>query len=189
MSLERREGEYIGYEYKEIYVSSSKSTMYIDGYRNFGWQVDFSTSRLSETGNATIKLKRNRKIINKAELTRLQRKFEVCMKQIDTLEVSKKTKATIISLAVGLLGTFFMAGATFAAVNEPPIVWLCVLLAIPGFAGWTLPCLLFRYFCQRRTEVVIPLIEEKYDEIYDVCEKGNKLLGEYNWNKYENDKL
>ncbi len=26
------------------------------------------------------------------------------------------------------------------------------------------------------TEKIIPLIEAKYDEIYELCEKGNKLL-------------
>jgi len=78
---------------------------------------------------------------------------------------------------VGLIGTAFIAGATFAAVHQPPIVWLCILLAIPGFIGWFTSYFAFSFVLRKRNEVVTPLIEAKYEEIYAVCEKGNHLLG------------
>ena len=72
--------------------------MYIDRYNNFGWETDINSSIISEKGNSFIRLKRNRKIMNNVELTRLQRNFEHCMKQIDSLEKSKETSGLIISL-------------------------------------------------------------------------------------------
>ncbi len=36
----------------------------------------------------TVYLKRNRKLINKMELTRLQRNFESCMQEIQRMEVA-----------------------------------------------------------------------------------------------------
>ena len=69
-----------------------------------------------------------------------------------------------------------MAGAVFAVTAEPPVVWLCVLLAIPAFAGWILPYFIFRTVRVRKTEQVTPYIEKKYDEIYEICEKGHSLL-------------
>ncbi len=123
------------------------------------------------------KKKRDRKIINKAELTRLQQNFEDCMKQIDGMEKSKHQTAVMAALTIGLIGTAFMAGATFAAVNQPPIVWLCILMAIPGFMGWITPYFVYNFMLKKRNEMVAPLIEAKYEEIHTVCEKGNHLLG------------
>lgn len=77
---------------------------------------------------------------------------------------------------MGILGTAFMAGATFAVTAQPPHILLCIILAIPGFLGWILPYFLYKTAVRRQTEKMTPLIEEKYDEIYEICEKGNKLL-------------
>ena len=77
---------------------------------------------------------------------------------------------------MGILGTAFMAGATFAVTAQPPHILLCIILAIPGFLGWILPSFLYKAGVRKQTEKMTPLIEEKYDEIYEICEKGNKLL-------------
>ena len=55
-------------------------------------------------------------------------------------------------------------------------ILLCILLAVPGFLGWALPYFLYNAGVRRQTEKITPLIEEKYDEIYEICRKGNKLL-------------
>ena len=69
-----------------------------------------------------------------------------------------------------------MAGATFAVTAQTPHIILCIILAIPGFLGWILPYFLYKVGVRKQTEKITPLIEEKYDEIYEICEKGNKLL-------------
>ena len=69
-----------------------------------------------------------------------------------------------------------MAGSVFAVTAEPPVIWLMILLALPGFAGWILPCFLYRKLVQKKSAEVNPLIEQKYDEIYTICEKGNNLI-------------
>ena len=77
---------------------------------------------------------------------------------------------------MGILGTAFMAGSTFAVTADPPQILLCIILAIPGFLGWIFPYFLYTRSVRKQTEKITPLIEEKYDEIYEICEKGNKLL-------------
>ena len=124
----------------------------------------------------TLRLKRNRKIINKMELTRLQRNFEACVGEIDTLERAKTSVPTEWALIIGILGTAFMAGSTFAVTAQPPMILLCIVLAIPGFLGWILPWFVYKKLLARQTEKMTPLIEEKYDEIDAICEKGSKLL-------------
>lgn len=110
------------------------------------------------------------------ELTRLQRHFEADMEDIFSLENSKTTKALIIALTIGILGTAFMAGSVFAVTATPPIIWLCIILAIPGFAGWILPYFAYKKVKEDKARKVTPYIEEKYDEIYEICEKGHSLL-------------
>lgn len=173
---ERNKNPYVGFEYKEVTVSSEQVPLYLDCYETFGWEEDGNIPSTSGLNLTTIRLKRDRKIINKMELTRLQRQFEACAREIQDLERSKHTAASAWALIVGMIGTVFMAGSVFAVTHTPPIYWLCVLMAVPGFAGWLCPIFLYRYKVRVQTHKVQPLIEEKYDEIYEVCEKAHSLL-------------
>jgi hypothetical protein len=56
------------------------------------------------------------------------------------------------------------------------MIALCIILAVPAFAGWILPYFTYKIVARKRTEKVSPLIEEKHDEVYEICEKGSKLL-------------
>lgn len=172
---------FVGYEYKEIISDKEKMSFMIDCYECFGWELDnnYTSSPVNAHGPSpkiVLGMKRDRKIMNKMELTRLQRNFESCVKEIGMLEQAKTSGATMWALIIGFMGTAFMAGSVFAVTADPPRIFLCILLAIPAFAGWILPLFVYRKIVQEKTEKMIPLIEEKYEEIYEICEKGNKLL-------------
>lgn len=98
------------------------------------------------------------------------------MAEIDAMEKSKDSFAIMSSITIGIIGTAFIAGSTFAVTNDPPIIWLCVLLAIPGFIGWILPYYIYKIVFKKMSKKLNPLIEKKYDEIYEICEMGNKLM-------------
>ena len=178
----KQQKNFVGYEYKEITAESSKASFLLDGYENFGWELDENlqgngnTRKTPNQNKMIIRLKRNRKIINKMELTRLQRNFEACVSEIEALEKSKTSSATMYALSLAMIGTAFMAGSVFAVTASPPHIILCILLAIPGFLGWILPYFLYKRIVGKQTEKLTPLIDKKYDEIYEICEKGNKLL-------------
>lgn len=175
MSEIRKDGDpFVGYEYKEIAAAGEQAAFYLDCYQNFGWQMDERLRDNSTKGK--LVLKRERKIINKAELTRLQRHFEACMEEIAALERSRTTAASAVALIIGVVGTVFMAGATFAAVHVPPMWGLMAVLAVPGFLGWVLPLFVYQSMVSRRSRVVEELVERKYDEIHEICEQGNSLL-------------
>ncbi|HBI62420.1 MAG TPA: hypothetical protein DDY31_14610 [Lachnospiraceae bacterium] len=179
---DKKHGNYVGYEYKEILADNSMVSLLQDGYENFGWEVSESLPEKSMEGRpggsqkTVIRLKRDRKIINKAELTRLQRNFEACVAEIQTLEKKKTSMATAYALLLAVIGTAFMAGSTFAVTAQPPHIILCIILAVPGVLGWIFPYFLYRKVQEKQTGKMTPLIEAKYDEIYEICEKGNKLL-------------
>lgn len=173
---EIQKNSFTGYEYQEITVPQARASMYLDGYESFGWLADEHFSLQGNGISVTLHLRRDRRILNKMELTRLQRNFEANMEEIEILEKSKLTIPQIIALATGIIGTAFMAGSTFAITSNPPIIWLCILLAIPGFIGWILPYFIYQKQVKKRSDLVKPLIESKYDEIYELCKKGNELL-------------
>lgn len=181
--METGRKEFMSYEYKTVTADVDRASFLLDGYENFGWELDDNiyqnageAARAGKQKKVTLRLKRNRKIINKMELTRLQRNFEACVREIDTLERTKTSVPTEWALVIGILGTAFMAGSTFAVTAQPPMILLCIVLAIPGFLGWILPWFVYKKLLARQTEKITPLIEEKYDEIDAICEKGNKLL-------------
>ena len=176
MSEIKKEGAgFVGCEYKEISAGGERAAFCLDCYESFGWILDERTQK-STSSKGKLILRRERKIVNKAELTRLQRHFEACMEEIGALENSKTTNASIAALCIGLMGTVFMALATFAAVHAPPLYVLSALLAVPGLIGWILPYFVYQKLTARRTTVVRELIERKYDEIYGICEQGHQLL-------------
>ena len=169
------DNNFIGYEYRDIAVSRDMESLYADGYQNFGWTLDNASSSFIGLSSVTMKFKRNRKIRNKAELTRLQRQFDACVNEITAMEKSKETSAFIASMTVGLIGTAFLAGATFSYLGG--LIVLCVVLAIPGFIGWILPYFLHNSTYAKKAAKIMPLVEGKYDEIYEICERANNLLG------------
>ena len=164
--------DYIGYEYKELFAGGERVSFFLDCYQCFGWLPD---ERMGQMKGRLV-LRRERRIVNKAELTRLQRHFEACMEEIAALERSKTTGAIIAALSVGLAGTAFMAGSVFAVVHLPPLIILSVILALPGFLGWILPWFIYKKMVFRRSRLVAGLVEQKYDEIDEICMQGRQLL-------------
>lgn len=170
------QNSFTGYEYKEVTVEHENASLYLDSYESFGWQQDENFPPKENGGKVTLKLKRNRKLVNKVELTRLQHHFEANMEEIRALEASKSSTATIWALCIAVLGTAFMAGSVFAITAKPPHVILCAVLAVPAFAGWIAPYFVYQKVKQQKNRQVEPFIEAKMEEIYTLCEKGQSLL-------------
>jgi len=169
------ENSFIGYEYKDVTVRRDMEALYTDSFPSFGWQPEGRMASLSPGTAVTLKFKRNRRIANKAELTRLQREFERHISEIEKLEDSKMIMPSAAAYSVGIIGTALMAGSVFAVTAAHPIVPLCIVLAIPGFIGWVIPYFLFNRMKQKRTSEAMPLIDSKYDAIYEICDKACRL--------------
>lgn len=167
---------FTGYEYKEVSANAENISMYIDCYKSLGWIPDDNFPAVSFEDGARLRLKRDRKIINRTELTRLQNHFESDIREITLLEKSKTTLASTVAITTGIIGTSFMACSTFAVTHNPPLILLCIILAFPGFLGWILPYFLYRHVKRRKTAECSKLIEEKHREIYEICEKGSQLI-------------
>ena len=166
---------FVSFDYKEAAVERERLSQALDGYACFGWELD---RQEGAGGQIRLFLRRDRHILNKAELTRLERQFEACMDAIRALEASVSQRAAMAALAVGLAGTVFVGAATFAVTAAPPVVWLCAVLAVPGFLGWGGAYPVYRRVRTLRARQVEPLIEGKRDEIEEVCKKGVRMRSE-----------
>lgn len=171
--MTNQENGFVGFEYLEVPAKRTMESLYVDSYRSFGWAYE-GTFAQEGNGGVRIKFKRDRRIRNKAELTRLQRQFEACAREIEALERSKTSAASIAAFTIGLAGTAFLGGSVFAYLNG--MLPLMVLLAVPGFLGWIAPYFCYRKMRLRRDAQVATIIEEKNDEIYTVCQQGFRLL-------------
>lgn len=168
--------DFIGYEYIEIVTEQERASLYLDGYRHFGWVPDDNFQGVTAKGRVTLKLKRNRKRVNKVELTRLQRHFEACVTELDAIQKAATFLPKLWSILIGLMGTVFMAGSTFAITANSPMILLGVVLAIPGFICWSIPPMVYHNLLKKKQPQLEAAMEQKYDEIDDICEKGTKLL-------------
>lgn len=173
--ITRNESNFIGYEYKDITVKRKMESVYTDGYNNFGWALEGTSTSVQNVGSVTIKFKRDRKIRNKVELTRLQRQFDAAVAEIETLESSKVIGASVVAYVIGVIGTSFMAGSVFA--NQADIFAAFYNSSSPRFRRLDHPIFSLQQYQQEKTNKVAPLIDQKFDKIYEVCEKANALLG------------
>jgi len=165
----------VGYEYKDVTVNRSLEALYTDSYENFGWQMDGADIPPSFSPTAvTLKFKRDRKIRNKAELSRLERQFNNYADEVLKLEREKGLAASTVAYAVGVVGAGFTAGSVLAFLaGSLPLI---IVLTIPALLGWVLPYVLYTNIRKKKVAHVTPLIDSKHDEIYDVCLKANSLL-------------
>lgn len=167
------EKNFVGYEYTNVTVKRSVANLYEDSYENFGYELESKSDIVGKIDSVLMRFKRDRKIRNKSELTRLQRNFDSCVNEVIELEKSKYIMASIVAYIIGIIGTAFMAGSVFFVTAG--MVVPCIILAVPAFVGWALPYFLYKNIVKKKTAELTPLIDEKYDEIYDICEKAHSL--------------
>ncbi|MBM6717507.1 hypothetical protein H6B15_12665 [Gemmiger formicilis] len=167
---------YIGYEYRELTLPDAQASFVLDGYESFGWVPDPNRPARTRGRTVTLYLKRDRRIINRMELTRLQRHFEACLAETRHLGKLPGQGAALGAALLGILATAFVAGSVFAVTHTPPLYLLMVLLAVPGFAGWALTPFVYRRLLHARTEKTRPLLEAQYDQMDLLCRKGHDLL-------------
>lgn len=172
--MKTKKPDFIAYEYITLSVDNDMKSVYSDCYQNFGWSIEGFGSSAIGSDTITIKLKRDRRVQNKSDLNKLQKECEHALETIYHLEKTKSTKPMISALATGLIGTVFMAGATFCYLGGF-IIW-CAILAIPGFIGWALPYFIYQIIKKAQTNKVNPKIDEEYERVYRTCEEASEMI-------------
>ena len=163
---------FIGYEYKEVTAKYNTEALYSDSFKSLGWSLDERSPSINPN-NVYLKFKRDRRIPNKSELTQVQQKVESHIKSIEKLENSKNIIPSSVAYSIGLVGSAFMAGATFSFLAD--FIVACIILAIPGFIAWGVAYLAYLRVKESKTAKTAPMIDREYDAIYEICDKINKV--------------
>lgn len=161
-----KENDYVAFEYNIIGTKNAYADLYVDNMPCFGWQI---VEKNNGIDGVSLKFKRNRDIANRQELDALQRKFELTVDNVKEYDKSKTTAANLSALAVAIVGTGFMAGSVFCITAATPLIAPCIILGILGAVGWILPYFLYSLIKRRKTNRVMPKIEQSYDKIYQIC--------------------
>lgn len=161
------------YEYKTITVKPDMASLYNDNYKNFGWEKEDVYHSLGDIENVTLRFKRDRKIANKARLNELQNQFDACVEEIDRLEKSKTKFAATAAMLIGVAGTVLMGGAVFLAISGKLAAG--ILMAVPGAVLWGAPYSVYREQSKNKIAKVTPQIDQKFDELYDICQEARAL--------------
>ncbi|MCI1748439.1 MAG: hypothetical protein LKI24_10315 [Acidipropionibacterium sp.] len=164
------------YEYRTVLAPSERVALTRDTYESFGWVEDGTPSSDSPLGSAALNLKRDRHIKNRSIINELQRRSEAALTDIDRLERSKTQKAQIVAFTIGIIGCAFLAGSVFSMLAS---LWVpFVLLGIVGLIGWALPYFSYKSIRDSQTSKIAPLIEQRYDTIYDASEQAQRLMAQ-----------
>ena len=164
---------FVAYEYKTIVANRKLASVYADCYPRFGWQLEDNTFS-NHSNRVSLTFKRNRQLKNKPEINKMQRQFEDGIQSITYLEETKNSKAGIVAITIGLIGTAFLAGATFSFLAG--LIVACIVLAVPGFIGWGMSYAVYKKMSRARASEIVTQIDQEYDSIYAACEKANALL-------------
>ncbi|MFT3860277.1 hypothetical protein [Micropruina sp.] len=166
--------DFVAYEYLTIQPSRELEPLYKDTYRNFGWIVEGYGTTIPNLSTVSLKLKRDRRIANRASVMELQREAEHALAAIAGLERSKDTAATLAALGFGIIGSGFLAGSIFAITAN---LWaLGIPLGVIGLAGWAAGYFAHGKVRANKTAHVTPLIDREYDTVYRAGEQAGRLL-------------
>ena len=158
------EKQFVAYEYKDVAVSKARAEMVADLVENFGWEV---TSKSVGITKVTYSLKRAYNIPNRDEVVSFEKEFFASIEQLEKINSTKFDKGGTVALTVGLVGTAFVAGATFSYLGG--LIALMVGLAVPGFAMWGLAPYLNKKINLKNSEIADKESATLLDKIYKIA--------------------
>lgn len=175
--------EYTAYEYASARIPQDFEPLFRDTYAGFGWTMESTAANSassvplaphSKPSSVTLQLKRDRNIKNRELVRTLQDDADVALTTIFTLERSKTSRAMIVAITIGIIGTACMAGSVFAM--NAGLAVLSVALGALGLFGWIGGGLSYREVKHRRTRQVTPLIENSLDALHEASSQAAHLL-------------
>ena len=166
--------DYVNFEYKEVTVEKNLDHVCNDGYISLGYTLENEKTAWNDWKKVKMRFKRERNIRNRAELGRLQCKLDACIRDISTDMRKKSTAAVITASILGTIGTILVAGSAVALTYH--ILFRGTFLALGGFAVWLIAFICYRLISKLKRNKFLTQIDEKIDEIRQICDKGFTLM-------------
>jgi len=163
--------EFIAHEYTTVRAPRDLARLYEDTYRAFGWTV---TDEHTVPGSTEFKLKRDRSIRTRSAIAELERKAQRSLTTIGRLSNSPRTFAMTSAIAIGLIGTAFLAGSVFTLLGG--FIVASIALGVVGLLGWAGGAASYLLVRNRRTAKIAARIDAEYRTVYECAEQATRLL-------------
>lgn len=172
-----QEKDFVSYEYKTVAVKAKDKTKALDMYEAFGWEA--TATEPSVSGGVTLSLRRDRKQKHKSELIKLERQAKSMFDFIGSMESSKTLGASIFAYIFGVIGALVLGGGMCLVMLVTGNVAAFVGGIVLGAAGILLCCInypVYKKLVIRKTNQVLPIIDDSEEKLANILEKGNELL-------------
>lgn len=169
--------DFISYEYKTKSVKVKEQTKMMDLYEAFGWEVTGATPTFIDS--VTISLKRDRKQKHKQELTKLERQAEETFNTISRMDSAKTQSASIFAYIFGCIAALIFGGGMSLCMlinNSTPALAGGIIMGIVGLALCGINYFIYKKIAEKKTNQLLPTIDDNEDKLANLLEKGNELL-------------
>lgn len=171
-----QEKDFVTYEYKTKTVKVREQSRMTDLYEAFGWEATKVTPEIAD--NVTVVFRRDRKQIHKTELVRLERQAEQTFATIERLNKSKTLGASVFAYVFGVVAALMLGGGLSMTLLDTaiPVFAGGIIIGIVGIALCAVTYPAYRKIVEKKTEKVLPAIDDSEDKLASLMEKGNDLL-------------
>lgn len=171
------EKDFITYEYRTKSVKVKDLTRTADLYEAFGWEI-VSTERTA-VERVTLSLRRDRKLPHRQELNRLERQAEELSGTLDGLERAKRLRADIFAYIFGIVAALVLGGGMCMVMlieDSVPALIGGIAVGVVGLVLCAVNYPVYRAMVAKKTEQVLPALDENEEKLADLLERGNDLL-------------
>lgn len=174
----QEEKKAITYDYKTVRVQRSMEAMLTDAYENLGWEVTNTQMAGVGTNNVDISFKRDRKVVNKQELNKLQFKIDDTLEKIRKIQNQKGNAGVPEGIATGVVGALVLGGGMSMVMVLSGTAYLIggIVLGVVGIGIGLLGWLVDNKIQKKKLAKLEPQYQEELDKLSDLCEEANKLL-------------
>lgn len=195
--------KYTGCEYKTVIVNRKQENLWKDAENSLGWQLEkerpaivkkafgairIMTAPLAIFGGRLREIQQDHESLEQVELTfkrekslsadknlqLLQKQFEENAESIEKIHQVPERAAAMWAYGIGLVGTVFMGGATFAVLAGMTVPG--VILAVPGFTGWIFSGVAYHKVKAKKQQEAAVLANEKQEKISHICENAAGII-------------
>lgn len=169
--------DFVTYEYRTVTAKAKNRTKVMDMYEAFGWEITATST--SPVGDIVLSLKRDRKQKHKQELNKLERQAEETMRTIEGLKQSQTASASIFAYIFGAVAALVLGGGMCLCMlieNNIPALIGGIIIGILGIALCAVNYPVYKKIAAKKTEQVLPVIDETEEKLANILEQGNDLL-------------
>ncbi|WP_147680452.1 hypothetical protein [Actinomyces ruminicola] len=164
---------FAAYEYSSVKAPRDLEPLYIDAYRNFGWEAERDGMKVGT--DVTLRLRRPRINVSRRELGELERSTLRALESIAALQRSCVVMPLVVSGLIGLLGCALLfvsvMGMTTGGVTLAPMI-----IGIGGLMLWLIAYGVFVSLQRRRVRATAPEIDRLHDVVFDNGARAAALI-------------